>query len=670
MMQSIFEYFIERFSQPLQILLQESIEEQDEANPNDRLQKGVILTLEDVIRNKGKFGEKEIFELASLSCYLTQKMKADEEYLKLLKEVKHPYIQMYVVYFEEDPSNYLESLEKIEELTILVEKREDYSDEMRANVLEIHSWVYGQQSNIAKIKEIFKYVRNSISETENPVEQFGLQESYMNCAWWFLHFGVEMDFDEIFIFIDPYIQKFRMYKTITSYLNVKGGVESFMGDNHEAIKSFEELIKVHEECNDDYRLSIAIGNLAEVHMVMGKSNLAKDMMEKAIDLYKESTGKWPYLYLTELGNMYYLLGDDRAEESFLHAYEIQRKEKSLHKALIMYELVHYYLRIENLSEAKKYLKELRSLSKELEAPSINAQVDYLRGFLEMLNHNLSNAAEYLQSALDQANHTRDVELILFCNIQLSVAHLWYYRLLENKESLNLALSYIDTVRQLAVENNHNQILTSSLLICAVLCSVNGEYENSLEDIKKARQVGKDIDFETLKRDLDKIETSIKNAQNTGLLEVAGQNIIEYILPQFKSLLSLKLLQTKRKDVEVLGLLIISESGIPIFSKLKDKLKANDLLLSGLLMAITQFAESILVGKEIGRLKDVNYEDFCITLQAIKKGLVAVIASEVSSEIRMWSMALANRIKEIPPVATKFVSDIPNKIEDLLEEVNL
>ncbi|MHA1802686.1 MAG: tetratricopeptide repeat protein [Candidatus Heimdallarchaeaceae archaeon] len=669
-MQSIFEYFVERFSQPLQNLLNQSIEEQDEVNPNDKLQKGVVLALEYVIKNKSKFGEKEIFDLASMSCYLTQKMKANEEFLKLLKEVKHPYIELFVAYFEENPTNYLESLNKIEKITKLLEEREDYSDEMRANVLEIHSWVYGQQSDVAKVKEILKYVRSRIKETDNLVEQFGLQESYMNCSWWFLHLGIEMDFDEIFTFVDPYVQKYKFYKTITSYLNVKGGIESFMGDNHEAIKSFEELIKVHEEYNDDYRLSIATGNLAEVHMVMGKSNLAKDMMEKAINLYKESTGKWPYLYLTELGNMYYLLGDDRAEESFLHAYEIQRKEKSLHKAFIMYELIHYYLRIENLVEAKKYLKELRSLSKVLEAPSINARVDYLRGFLEMLNHNLSNASEYLISALEQAKHTRDVELILFCNIQLSVAYLWYYRLLENRESLNLAMSYIDTVSQLAVENNHNQILTSSLMICAVLCSVNGEYEKSLEDIRKARQVGKDIDFETLKRDLDKIEHSIQNARNTGLLEVAGQNIIEYILPQFKSLLSLKLVQTKRKDVEVLGLLIISESGIPIFSKLKDKLKTNDLLLSGLLMAITQCAESILVGKEIGRLKDVNYEDFCITLQAIKNGLVAVIASEVSSEIRMWSMSLANRIKEIPPVVTKFVSDVPSKIDDLLEEVNL
>jgi len=34
------------------------------------------------------------------------------------------------------------------------------------------------------------------------------------------------------------------------------------------------------------------------------------------------------------------------------------------------------------------------------------------------------------------------------------------------------------------------------------------------------------------------------------------------------------------------------------------------------------------------------------------------------------MSLANRIKEIPPVVTKFVSTLPSKIEDLLEQVDI
>ncbi len=669
-MQEFLDFFVNRLSPPVQIILKELIEDQDDKNPNERIRKGATIALQEVLEKPDNYSDLDKLEIAALSCYLTQKMKADEDFINLLKEVSHPYIDTFITYFEENPTNYQESFEKFKSITRELETREDYSDEMRATVAEIGSWLYGQQGDIVKIKEIHLYVKKRISETENLVEQFGLQEAYMNSLWWYLHAGIEVDFENLFSFIVPFIEKYNFYKVQTSFLNVKGSIDSFIGDNAKAAESFEKLIKLHEEFNDDYRLSIAIGNLAEVVQVLGQIQKAKELMERAIDLYKESTGQWPYLYLTEIGNIYYILGDQRAEESFLHAYEIQRQEKSMHKAFIMYELIHFYLRTEDLKSAMKYLKELRSLAKDLEAPSINARVDYLRGFYEMLNHNLSNALAYLESSLAQSKHTNDMELILFCNIQLTVAHLWYYRLLETKESLNRAMSYIDTVRQLAVENNHKQILTTSLMICSVLCLLNGDFDDSKQDLQKARELSKNIDIQNIMNDIDVIEESINNAIETGRLDVRSQNIIEFILPQFKSLLSLKLTQSKQKSVEVLGLLIISDSGIPVYSKLKDKLKANDLLLSGLLMAITQFAESIMEGDEIGRLKDVNYEDFCISLQAIKNGIVAVIASEVSSEIRMWAMTLANRIKEIPSVVTKFVSAVPSKIEDLLEQVNL
>ncbi len=669
-MQEFLEFFVNRFSYPLQMMLKELIEDQQDKNPNERIRKGAAIALQEVLEKPDKYSEGDKLEIASFSCYLTQKMKADDDFINLLKKVEHPYIDAFITYFEENPTNYQESFENLKSNIKKLEKHPEYSEEMKANIAEISSWMYGQQGDIAKIKEIHLYVKKRIQKTDNLVEQFGLQEAYMNSLWWYLHSGVEVNFEEMFNFIEPFVEKYNFYKVQTSYLNVKGGKNSFIGDNIEAMESFEKLIILHEDFKDDYRLSIAIGNLAEVHLVLGQIQKAKEMMERAIALYKESTGKWPYLYLTEIGNIYYLLGDQRAEESFLHAYEIQKQEKSMHKAFIMYELIHYYLRVENLKTAMKYLRELRGLAKELETPSINARVDYLRGFYEMLNHNLSNALAYLESSLEQSKHTKDMELILFCNIQLAIAHLWYYRLLEKKESLNLAMSYIDTVRQLAVENNHKQILATSLMICSVLCLLTGDYEDSKRDLEKARELSKDIDIFDLMNDIDVIEESINKAIKTGQLDIQSQNIIEFILPQFKSLLSLKLTQAKQKTVEVLGLLIISDSGIPIYSKLKDKLKANDLLLSGLLMAITQFAESILEGDEIGRLKDVNYEDFCITLQAIKNGLVAVIASEVSSDIRMWSMTLANRIKEIPPVVTKFVSTVPSKIEDLLEQVDL
>ncbi|MCK5183769.1 MAG: hypothetical protein KAQ95_05645, partial [Candidatus Heimdallarchaeota archaeon] len=106
-----------------------AISHQTDLNPADRLQKGVSLVLGEVLKemkeleemqemkievsSKGPFAKlrtqskirkkrnfiqnklmlnQEIaFQLACLSSYLTQKMKATEDYISLLKEIKHPY---------------------------------------------------------------------------------------------------------------------------------------------------------------------------------------------------------------------------------------------------------------------------------------------------------------------------------------------------------------------------------------------------------------------------------------------------------------------------------------------------------------------------------------------------------------------------------------------------
>ncbi|MHA1353331.1 MAG: hypothetical protein ACTSPP_11145 [Candidatus Heimdallarchaeaceae archaeon] len=53
------------------------------------------------------------------------------------------------------------------------------------------------------------------------------------------------------------------------------------------------------------------------------------------------------------------------------------------------------------------------------------------------------------------------------------------------------------------------------------------------------------------------------------------------------------------------------------------------------------------------------------MQAIKNGIIAVIATEMSSEIRIWALSLAERIKEIPksPVKPQFYE---KNIKEILE----
>lgn len=610
-MKSLFAFFLLRLPAEIQQDLKEATSSVKEKNPNDQLQKGTVTILKKLLEEKQSLEkrlttkegllkkeerikgwghpikrwrilrarkkeiqkkitvlEQSAFQVACLSCYLTQKMKATEDYLAYLKRLKHPYIELFITYFEENPSNYEASYDKIKNLAEILEAREDFTEEMKANLMNIQSWIYGQQGDIGCLKEFYKYIKTRIKATTNIIEQFALQDCVLNIVWWLLHSGLESHIEEMMTFIQPYVEKYHLYKNYTTFLNVQGAIYSYFGDNKKALACFEKLKLEHEKYQDTYRLSIAIGNASETYFVMGEIMKACIMMEEAIKLYKESTGSWPYLYLTEIGNIYYLLGEtEKAEQSLLHAYEIQKKDKSMHKAFILFELVHFYLRIENLLEGEKYLKELRLLAKDLQALSVNAQVDYLFGFYELLDQNFSNAIKYLQTALQKAQKTKDMELILLCNSQIAAAYLQKYRLSEQQKHLNLALNFIDTVTQLAVENYHNQILSIALMIRSVLWATKGEFQKAQKDIEKARKLSKKYDLNKWSEDLTRIEELVATAQTKQKMELKQQHIIETLLPQFKSMLSMKLLERKPKKVKVLGMLVISKSGVPIYTKL-------------------------------------------------------------------------------------------------------
>ena len=707
-MQKLFDAFIDRLPMNLRDRLQTAISHQNLLNPNDRLQNGIVVVLEEVlenvnelenllkmkidISNKGLFGrikakkksrnkisfiqsqlsevKKQAFEIASLSCYLTQKMKATDKYKSLLKEINHPYIEMYLAYFNEGPSNYKETRETINTLTQILENRDDYTLEMKAYVVALRSWVYGQQGDVAILKQLYRYINERLPLVDNIVESRGLEDATTNCIWWLLHSGVEANILEMLDFIEPFITKNKLYQSYTDFLNLKGATVTFFGKNEEGIRYFEQLMKEYEAYNDNYRLSIAIGNLAEVYFETGQIMKAKEMMERAISLYKESTGEWPYLYLTEIGNIYYVIGDRRAEESFLHAYEIQRKEDSMFKAFIMFELIHFYLRSERIEKALEYMDELKALAKDLETLSVNAQVTYLIGYAELLNQNFSNAIKNLQLALALSNQSKDLVLILSSNIQLAAAYLQRYRLKSDTALLNSAINHIETTIKLAQENQHNQILAISLTIRSVLFAAKGSFKEATEDLAKANAISLEVDYDEWKKDLASVEQGINNAFKEGKVVLDTDSMFKFILPQLKSILSFKLMERKQIESKIIGLLVISESGVPILSKLDQSLKTNQLILSGLLTAINHLSASIIEGDDKGMLREVLYDKFWITVQPIKNGLVAVIATDATAEIRLWANVIADRVKEVPVVISEFTTQLEEKIKDLLDQMKI
>ncbi|NHJ40017.1 MAG: hypothetical protein FK731_08290 [Asgard group archaeon] len=221
-----------------------------------------------------------------------------------------------------------------------------------------------------------------------------------------------------------------------------------------------------------------------------------------------------------------------------------------------------------------------------------------------------------------------------------------------------------------MENKHNQILAIGLVIRALLRASKGEFENSLEDMNQVRSIEKEIDYDIWREDLDQIESLINNAQIEGKMELERYNLFRYILPQFKSMLSFKLVERKPKESTVLGLFIISESGVPIYTKLGSSLNADKMIISGLLTAINNLSESVVTGKDKGRLREVLYEDLWITVQPIKNGIVAVIASEATVDIRLWADTIATKIGEVPIVITELKNELEENIQEIIEQMNI
>ncbi|MHA1258654.1 MAG: hypothetical protein ACTSRO_03270 [Candidatus Heimdallarchaeaceae archaeon] len=175
-MEKLFERYLEKLPDNIKEEIQIQVKGIDNPNPNERLQKGCLEQLKKLLEEKTV--EFDILrKVAILCCYLTQKMKANKEFLSLLKKVNTPYIQLFIEYFAENPSNYLEALARIESLSQDVEESPEFNEEIRAHILNIHSWVYGQQGDTTKIKEIYKYTRKRIPQTDNAIEQFGLQDA-------------------------------------------------------------------------------------------------------------------------------------------------------------------------------------------------------------------------------------------------------------------------------------------------------------------------------------------------------------------------------------------------------------------------------------------------------------------------------------------------------------
>jgi len=70
------------------------------------------------------------------------------------------------------------------------------------------------------------------------------------------------------------------------------------------------------------------------------------------------------------------------------------------------------------------------------------------------------------------------------------------------------------------------------------------------------------------------------------------------------------------------------------------------------------------------MREDYYEKFLITVQPIKNGIVAVIATEATAEIRLWANAIAERVVEVPVVISQLTSKLDEEIGDIITQMKI
>ena len=114
-MKRVWDFIYNKLDDPIKELLEDNLKECQLENPNDCLQQAAFKTLKKLLEDHiVNVSYDNLLNVATLTCLLTPKMRANRELIDLLQKIEHPFISVFAIYFEEDPSNYQESLRKIE----------------------------------------------------------------------------------------------------------------------------------------------------------------------------------------------------------------------------------------------------------------------------------------------------------------------------------------------------------------------------------------------------------------------------------------------------------------------------------------------------------------------------------------------------------------------------
>lgn len=416
------------------------------------------------------------------------------------------------------------------------------------------------------------------------------------------------------------------------------------------IEYYKKALVIAEELNDDFVIAASLNNLGITYHQQGELSLAQENLEKSLKIFKK------------FGSPGYTSIDS---------------------------LFHIALDKGDLKLAQKYLDQLHQLKDQYDIIDISViyRVDkavLLKTSLRAINR--GKAEEMLKQVVEEENVNYDIIIIALLN--LSDLLLYELQNTGEIEIIEELRPYILKLLTIAEKNHSYSILAESYILQAKLALVTLELKDTRQLLTKAQGIAE-------KYHLNRLAVKISNEHDELLKKLS---IWEEIKESNTSLVDrIKLARLTEQmdhmlrkgavepleipDEEPVVVLIVSESGEPVFSYLFDKeWNFEDHLIGGFLTAINSFSDEMFAQG----LDRATFGEFNLFMKSISPFLVCYLYKGPSYLARQRIKHFIDNIqidKDIRETINKFfissqlvqLKDIPSikpLINDIFIEKNI
>lgn len=590
-------------------------------------------------------------------------VNAQEKELAIFKEILEesldPIIRSwYAIFFFEEweiEKRYHFILEEFEKFKAMESEGMSFSFFDKLDIYQFLGYLAFQKFDFSEVKNLLRNIRD-LYESHEEEDTVSLVYKATFSSILAYHNGIIGDFDDanLLITIAQGIAEELSLPYLTSQvLSNLGSLLVYQGHLHEGLDKYQEALQLAAIVGNSYSIARIQGNIAFNQLSLGLYDEALKNFLQVKDYSEQIKGIAPVNFhvnmLLHIAEAYELQGKFvEALEFVEQALSLEEQNKSITSNLlfIYYQQTNIYIKSDDLFSAKRSLKKLKRAMSKIDSRPVKPCYHYLSGLIEIKEANFGSAKRAFLEAIKLAKGqvVQHFGLIhLKAAFQLANVLLHSYKFMGNPEEFLQALSLIKNLVTTAEEKNLNPLLCDVLIVRSFMYEILNKPDMANTDLITAQKIAEEqkLPMHLLRVNERRTKLQVSDSRQTksektnGLLEYLGDTLPSILTTQVTA-------QQKETDASLLGILVMTDSGLPIYSRYFDEeIKTQDMLLSGLITAVSSFIKDVFTSETGGSLKSISHEHVTILLERISQNVSLVFFSEKDSanlQLKLIQMA--------------------------------